>query len=241
MKIGKTWALSAAFLFAVAAGGALAQDSSNIRGEVRVSSTRGSGDGYFKESVPVIGLRRLADGAIQDILVTSDSRDSEVRRKEIHAMLEAAIRKADAAGVELVTGSFELTPVTLANYRELPLRMGRRSDTSEVAVVVKTKLAGPADSALKRIDGFIKAVPATGRSLVEKNGAMQLTIINPDQYRGPVVQLIAEESRRTSNAFGADYGVTVSGLDRHLVWNQASENEVFLYIPYSFTVLPKGA
>jgi hypothetical protein len=239
MKIGKTWAMSAALLLAVTAGGALAQDSSNIRGEVRVSAVRGSGDGYFKESVPVIGLRRLADGAIQDILVTSDSRDANVRRQEIHAMLEAAIRRADAAGVELVTGSFELTPVTLANYRELPLRMGRRSDTSEV--VVKTKLAGPADSALRRIDGFIKAVPATGRSLVEKNGAMQLTIVNPDQYRGSVIKLIAEESRRTSNAFGADYGVTVSGLDRHLVWNQASENEVFLYIPYSFTVLPKGA
>ena len=55
MKIGKTWAMSAALLPAVAAGGAVAQDSSNIRGEVRVSSTRGSGDGYFKESVAVVG------------------------------------------------------------------------------------------------------------------------------------------------------------------------------------------
>ena len=239
MKIGKTWALSAALMLAVTAGGAVAHDSSNIRGEVRVSSTRGSGDGYFKESVPVIGLRRLADGAIQDILVTSDSRDSEVRRQEIHAMLEATIRKADAAGLELVTGNFELTQVTLANYRALPLRSGRRSDTSEVAVTVKTRLTGPTDSAQSRIDGFIRGVPATGRSLIEKNGGLQLTIVNPDQYRGQVVQLIAEESRRTSGAFGADYGVTVSGLDRHLVWNQASENEVFLYIPYSFVVLPK--
>ncbi|WP_260582639.1 TonB-dependent receptor [Sphingopyxis sp. PET50] len=228
-------------MLAVTAGGAIAQDNSNIRGEVRVSAVRGSGDGYFKESAPVIGLRRLADGAIQDILVTSDSRDSELRRQEIHAMLEATIRKADAAGLELVTGNFELTKVTLANYRELPLRSGRRSDTSEIAVTVKTKLAGPADSAQSRIDSFIRSVPATGRSLIEKYGALQLTIVNPDQYRGQIIKLIADESRRASSAFGADYGVVVSGLDRHLVWNQASENEVFLYIPYGFTVQPKGA
>lgn len=240
MRIGKTWAMSAALLLAVAAGGAIAQDNSNISGEVRVSSVRGSGDGYFKDSAPVIGLRRLADGAIQDIRVTSDSRDSEVRRQEIHAMLEATIRKADAAGLELVTGNFELQKVTLANYRALPLRSGGRSDTSEIAVTVKTKLTGPADSAQARIDGFIKGVPATGRSLIEKYGALQLTIVNPDQYRGQIIKLIADESRRASSAFGADYGVTVSGLDRHLVWNQASENEVFLYIPYGFTVQPKG-
>lgn len=239
MKIGKTWLASAALVLAVAAGGAVAQDNSNIRGEVRVSASRG-GDGYFKESAPVIGLRRLADGAIQDISVTSDSRDLTVRRDEINAMLEAAIRKANAAGVELVTGNFELEAVTLANYRTLPVRAGRRSDTSEVVVTVKTKLSGPTDSAQARIDGFIKSVPATGRSLIEKNGVLQLTIVNPDQYRGQIVKLIADESRRASEAFGADYGVVVSGLDQHLVWNQASENEVFLYIPYRFTVQPKG-
>src|SRR3990167_1314497 len=196
------------------------KDDSNIRGEVVVTGQRASAD-YLSDEQTVVGLRRPADSAIQPVKFTSDSRG------------------ADAAGVEIVTGEFELTRVTLANYRDLAFRGGARPDTSEIAVYVKAKLGGSVGSAQSRIDNFVKAVPAEGRALMERRGALTLTIINPDQYRPEIVKLVAAEALKTAGAFGADYGVEVAGLNEQLIWAQASATEVFLYIPYRFTVRPK--
>lgn len=82
-------------------------------------------------------------------------------------------------------------------------------------------------------------MPPNGRALIEKNGGITLTIINPDQYRPEIVKLVAAEALKTAGAFGADYGVEVAGLNEQLIWAQASATEVFLYIPYRFTVRPK--
>ena len=219
-------------LAATLSGAALAQDD---MGEVIVTAQRTSAD-YYADEQPVIGLKRTADSAVQAVEITSDSREEDVRKREIQAMLEAAIKRASAAGVELVTGDFELVQVTLANYKELIFRSGNRPDTSEVGFFVKSKLAGSTGSAQTRIDNFITA---TGRSLIEKQGGLTLTIINPDQYRGQIVKLVSTEAIKYAGFFGADYGVDVSGLDQQLSWSQASGTEVFLYIPYRFSIKPK--
>ncbi|HMO77287.1 MAG TPA: TonB-dependent receptor [Sphingopyxis sp.] len=229
--------LMGAALFAAIAPAA-AQDNSNIQGEVVVTAQRASAN-YLSDEQTVVGLRRTADSAIQRVKFTSDSRDEDMRKREIHAMLEAAIRRADGAGVELVTGDFELTKVTLANYKDLIFGRGARPDTSEIGLFVKAGLAGSVGSAQGRIDNFVKAVPPNGRALMEKNGGITLTIINPDQYRPEIVKLVAAEALKTAGAFGPDYGVEVAGLNEQLIWAQASTTEVFLYIPYRFTVRPK--
>ena len=217
---------------------AFAQDNSNIAGEIVITAQRGSAV-YLDDAQPVIGLRRTADSAIQSAEINSDSREEDVRKREIHAMLEAAINRATDAGVELVTGDFQLKPITLANYRELIFQRGIRPDTSLVSFYVKSKLAGSTGTAQSRIDAFIKGVPATGRALMEKRGGLTLTIINPDQYRDAIVKLIAAESRKYAGFFGPDYGVEVTGLSEQLSWAQASGTEVFLYIPYRFSIKPK--
>ena len=232
----RAYLFSAALL--AAAMPVAAQDNSNIQGEVVVTAQRASAD-YLSDEQTVVGLRRTADSAIQRIRFTSDSRDEDMRKREIHAMLEAAIRRADGAGVELVTGDFELTKDTLANYKDLAFGRGQRPDTSEIGLFVKASLAGSVGGAQGRIDNFVKSVPPSGRALMEKGGGITLTIINPDQYRPEIVRLVAAEALKTASAFGADYGVEVAGLNEQLIWAQASATEVFLYIPYRFTVRPK--
>jgi hypothetical protein len=207
-------------------------------GEIIVTAQRASGD-YYDDEQPVIGLKRTADSAVQAVKITSDSREEDVRKREIQAMLEVAIKRASTAGVELVTGDFELVQVTLANYKNLIFKKGNRPDTSEVGFFVKSKLAGSTGNAQMRIDNFINGVPATGRSLIEKQGELTLTIINPDQYRDQIVKLVSAESIKYAGFFGADYGVEVGGLDQQLNWSQASGTEVFLYIPYRFSIKPK--
>ena len=207
-------------------------------GEIIVTAQRATGE-YYSDGQPVIGLRRQADSAVQDISINSDSRDELTRKREIHAMILSALDRAANAGVQLVTGNFELVTVTKANYNDLEFKAGKRPDTSQIDLMVKAKLEGSTGTAQKRIDDFIRDVPATGRALIDKNGELTLTIINPDQYRDQVLKLVAEGALHHAGFFGPDYGVEVSGLGEPLAWSQASNTEVFLYVPYRFIVKRK--
>lgn len=207
-------------------------------GEVVVTANRLNAR-YAQQDRPVVGLRRQADSAVMTISISSDSRDEATRKKEIYAMLQSAMDRAATAGVELVTGNFELVPVTKANYQELPLVWAGRPDTSRVDIMVKVKLAGSTTAAEKRIEDYVKSIPKSGRGAVDRTGSLTLTIIDPDQYRQAIVELVAADARRQAAVFGSDYAVQVSGIDGQLFWSQISGTEVFLYIPYRYTIVPK--
>ena len=216
-----------------------AQNTSTPKlGEIIVTGNRLNA-GYAQENRPVIGLRRQADSAVRTLSFSSDSRDEATRKKEIHTMLAAAIDKAAAAGVDLVVGNFELTPVTKGNYQELPLYGTGRVDTSKVDVLVKVKLAGSTVSASDRIDAFAKSLSRNGRGAIDQGGGLTLTIVNPDQYRDSIVKMVAEDARSRAAFFGPDYAVQVTGIDGQVFWSQVSGTDVFLYIPYRYLVVPK--
>ncbi len=207
-------------------------------GEVVVTANRLNAR-YSQQDRPVVGLRRQADSVVLSVSISSDSRDAADRKREIHAMVQSAIDRAASAGIELVTGNFELTPVTKANYQELPLYPAGRVDTSKVDLMIKTRLAGSATAAEQKLEAFIKAIPKSGRGVVDRAGVMTLTIVNPDQYRDTIVKLVAENARRYAAIFGADYAVQVSGVDGQIFWSQVSTTDVFLYVPYRYTIVPK--
>jgi len=229
----------AAAILGAATVPAIAQDANPPGlGEVVVTGNRLNAR-YAQQNRPVVGLRRQADAAVLQIAVASDSRDEATREREIHTMLLAALDRAGAAGVELVTGGFELVPVTRATYQDLPLGSAGRIDTSQANLMIKVKLAGSITAAEQRLDAFIKGIPRTGRGTVDKTGGLALTIVNPDQYRDAIVQLVADNARHYAAMFGPDYAVQVSGVDGQVFWSQISGTDVFLYVPYSYTIVPK--
>lgn len=207
-------------------------------GEVVVTANRLNAR-YAQQDRPVVGLRRQADSAVMSVSISSDSRDEADRKREIHAMLLSTLDRASAAGIEMVTGSFELVPVTKANYQELPLFGAGRVDTSQVSFMVKTRLAGSITNAEQKLSAFVKTVPKTGRGAIDKTSGVTLTIIDPDQYRGAIVKLVAENARAQAAVFGPEYAVQVSGIDGQVFWSQVSNTDVFLYIPYRYTIVPK--
>ncbi|TRW15179.1 SIMPL domain-containing protein [Glacieibacterium frigidum] len=232
-----------AFLFATALGVASvpvhAQDTKPPGlGEVLVTANRQNAP-YAWQDRPVVGLRRQADSAVVQVSFSSDARDAEVRKREIHAMLAAALDRAAGAGVELVTGGFDLTPVTKTGYQSLPLFSAGRVDTSQATLLVKVRLAGSTAAAGQRIDAFVKAIPRTGRGAVDRTGSLTLTIVDPDQYRDAIAKAVADDARRHAALFGSDYAVQVTGIDGQVVWSQVSPTEVFLHLPYRYTIVPK--
>jgi hypothetical protein len=210
---------------------------------------------------PVIGLKRQADSAVRNIEIVSDSREEAMRKREVQAMLLDAIDRAKQGGFSLVTGQLELVEVTRANWQDqFPELAGKAKPddeddgdydddenenqlayeddggTTTIRLKVKTRLDGSINNAQQKISGFVKSVPATGRSLIVPKGGLALTIINPDQYRDEIYKRIATGAKHAVSFYGPDYGVEVSGLDADVAWQQVSNTEVFLYIPYSFKV-----
>lgn len=97
--------------------------------EIIVTGSRREADDY-DASIPAIGLRRTADYAIQEVAVIGDTRETEKRREEIFQMVRGAIElAAKRPGIELATGEMVVEPLTLANYRNLPLATDGRPDT----------------------------------------------------------------------------------------------------------------
>ncbi|MFM5895640.1 MAG: hypothetical protein ACKOQM_14580 [Novosphingobium sp.] len=265
--------------FALVASPMLAQDgdsSGGGSGEIIVTASRRNEklpavmtQLPYLDKRPVTGLRRPADGVVRHIEIVSDSREAEMRRSEVQAMLLAALDRARKEGLSLVTGQLEVTEVTRENWKVLfPGLAGPDDkvddeddddnsssddeddnesgkvtptfeddgDTATIHLMVKTKLTGTIADAQHRITTFVKAVPATGRSLINQQGPLALTIIGPEQYRDEIYRRIAEASKHAGSFYGPEYGVTVTGLDREIAWAQVSNTEVFLYIPYGFTV-----
>lgn len=222
---------------------ALAQDGA---GAIIVTGSRvdrSDYDRFYDDDQSAIGLTRKADYFVTPIYVNSDSREANLRRDEVHAMLRAAFAGAKQEGLTLVAGNYSLKPVTAADIEDLPLGRGLRPDTTRVTVYAQVPVdarssGATVDDIERRIAAFAKSVPVTGRSYIE-TGSTSLAINNPDQYRGAVVKAIADESKRYAAMFGSDYGVEIRGLDSELYFNQASETEVFLYIEHSFIISPK--
>jgi len=229
-----------AFLLLLGAAGAAGAQQPTGAAEIVVTAMKRTG--VPEAPVPAIGLRRVADFAVQAVTITGDTRDPARRHDEIFAMIKGAIQLAQQRGdIELATGTLVVEPLTLANYRNLTLKDGDRADSEEATFLIKTRLAGGADAkaALERIDAFIKAVPAVGRAELQHQGELTLSVVAPDQYRVAIIDLVAADARTTAGKLGPDYAVEAKGLDRPVEWTRASLTEVFLYLPYSYSVVPK--
>lgn len=259
----KALALAVLGCLALVSSPLLAQDDDSSNNEIIVTGSlnRLSRPGAIIQPPPVIGLKRIADSAVRTIEIISDSREEAMRKREVQAMLLDAIDRAKRDGFSLVTGQFELVEVTRANWQDqFPALAGKEDSTGDdeddddddngkappafedsgstatAHLKVKTKLNGSIGSAQQKINAFVKSVPATGRSQIEQKGQLALTIINPEQYRDEIYRRIATGSQHAATFYGPDYGLDVTGLDKSIAWKQVSNTEVFLYIPYEFSV-----
>ena len=230
--------LSVCLACAVWPAAAMAEDDGMA--EVIVTATRRDSDG-FDERVPAVGLKRIADFAVQEVSITGDTRDAGKRIAEVYQMIENAIRLAPKHGVQLAYGQRTVEPLTLQNYKTLALSGAGRPDTSRAVFLIKVPLGGTMSGVVaeKKIAEFIKAVEPVGRAEFGNADDLTLSVVAPDQYRGAVADAIAADARTMAAKLGPDYGVEIEGLNRPVELTRASLSEVLLYIPYKLVVVPK--
>jgi hypothetical protein len=192
---------------------------------------------------PLFGVVRKADFVAFQVSFISDTRDGNARKEEVFGMISAALAKAKAAGYEIATGSFVLIPVTLNNYREIPLQWAGREDTSKADLYIKMPLTGSIAETEKSVKSFIGQLSGKGRGTIQKGGGRLLAIRNPELYRASIIAMIAEDAKANAAIFGPDYRASVEGLDKAVAWNKANEDvtdvNVFLYVPYSYRIFAR--
>ena len=103
----------------VVASAASAQDLLNQ--EVVVTAQRVEQDDY-SDFMPAVGLRRQADFLVQEVTIRGDTRDPRERAKEMRSMLRKAVEMASKSGVELATGVYIVTKLTVDGIEDLELK-----------------------------------------------------------------------------------------------------------------------
>lgn len=223
----------AAALTICAVSPALAQED-----EIVVTGTRlNAFAGY---AIPHIFLKRRADFAIVELEVRSDTRDFSARREEMRQALRNLQNRA-GGGISLALVDDDagiVRPFTMAAAEEL-IRGDRRPDTSVLTIRLRTPVG--ADDNLegihRRIEQFVEAAPKPGRVEMETGGT-ELTLLNPEQYRAPLLRDMIVDGRATADALGSGYGVQLQGLERQVAWHRTGDLELTLFIPYALSAAP---
>ena len=193
--------------------------------------------------VPGKHLRRPADNLMIRVQIVNDSREADQREDEIHKTLLAAISAAAKnSNIELstVTDSGFVIPLTKANYR-IDLEGGSRPDTSQTFFRAKSAVPssiGDGEALVIELRRFVSQLKMIGRTQVFVDGDVEVSIVNPDQYREQAIRLFAEDVRSVTSALGEDYRVVVNGIDKPIEWARAGSLTVAIYIPYEYMVVP---
>src|SRR4051812_34307479 len=172
-------------LACLAGGAAFGQESLE---EVVVTGSRSEG------SVPGTSLKRPGDFILLTVQVSNDSRDEKTRKDEITATLRAMLAAAAKdRNIELsVIGDNNLVLPLKLDSATLSLVNGKRPDTSETTISVKTRIpstVGNSSALVARLRDFATGIKPSGRTMVDSDGDFEISIVNPSQYRDRVVEL----------------------------------------------------
>lgn len=198
-----------------------------------------------KTVVPGAILKRPADFLLQRVKISNDTREEKVRKEEILdtlRQLSNAVAKDKGLELALLADYRTVVPLKI-EVAALRMTQGSRVDTSDLIVCLKTKVVpGAANAAalFAKLKGFPKTVKPTGRSAIESIGEIEVTIVNPMQYREQVIKLYAADSKLVTSSLGQEYRVVTKGIDRQLQWMRDGLVDVNVFIPYEYDVIPSN-
>ena len=201
--------------------------------EVVVTGARISGDDY--SAIPAGVLQRRADFLVQRIRLTNDTRVEEARIRELHQTIRDMV--GDAAkkpGIALSYGDEFLIPISASATEVVLSAGGKRPDTSSASIYVKMALAEKDNvpAAIANLTAFIKKARISGRTEIEPEGDVGLSLVTPEKYRYDIIGKITEDARKLREAVGSKCRIQLSGLANRVSWQRSDVSELTLYIPY---------
>ncbi len=200
---------------------------------------------YAESSPPAQRVVRKGDYLLLKVLISNDTREEKQRETEIHKTLLAAIQKASRTpNIQLssVTDNDFVIPLRESNHR-IELGLGKRPDTSVAYFRVKAAIdpdAADGEALVVALRRFVSDLKMEGRTTVEVKGDVEISIVDPSQYRPRIIELMAQDVKAVTAALGGDYRVVLSGIDRPVKWARLGSLDVTVFIPYEYLVLPSS-
>jgi hypothetical protein len=208
--------------------------------EIVVTGIRASSDDFFE--IPTVTITKKADFLVQKIRLVNDSRSPDLRKSEIVNTINMLIKAAKKQKyIEISYGEGFLEPIQLDDESLELLDERGKQDSSYINIFVKVKFEKnvSAKSQIGNLRAFIKDSTLVGRTLIEENGDIGLSIVEPQKYRYEILKAIATENQAMQKAMGAQCEVSIKGLEGRVFWERVSVGELMLYIDYSTTVTCK--
>ncbi len=235
----------AMLLSPVAAAPAWAQEADDA---IVVTATRYT-ERYEEFAVPHVTLVRRADAAAMSLTISSDTRDAAARRTELNEALRGLARLGNSQVTlglyqedsDQQEGRARIVAFSIEDALE-SLRPGGRADTSQVTIILRTPIRAEdtLESVEARLGAFRQGAPRPGR-VEYLSHEIELVLVNPPQYRAPVIAAITEDANTITRGLGASYGVRLEGLENPIAWKRAGDLDLKLFVPYRMVVLPAGA
>jgi len=204
-----------------------------------VTATRSAGQSY-----PGITYTKKGDFLLLSLLLSNDTREEKLRRDEVHQTLLKAIKlskKNPRIELSVIQNSFVI-PLTRDNYK-MELSSGSRPDTSQIEVRVKTNILPGDENPSKLITAlreFSELLPVVGRVEIDVLDDVDVSVVNPNQYREKLIQLIMRDIQKVTSGLGDDYRAVITGMGQTVQWVKSGAINLTLYLDYSYVVIPKN-
>jgi hypothetical protein len=194
-------------------------------------------------TMPGTFLRKTGDYLLLQVNVTNDTREAPARKDEIYATLRTALAAANKDGsIELsVIDENDLVIALKVDSATVVLRNGDRPDTSATRISVKTKIppqGANGQALISKLKDFVSGIKVTGRTKLDPDGDVDISIVAPHRYRAEIITLFAQDAKNITASLGDDYKIVASGIDRPVRWVRMGLLELALFVPYKFDVLP---
>ena len=194
-------------------------------------------------TMPGTFLRKTGDYLLLQVSVTNDTREAQARKDEIYETLRTALAAANRDGsIELsVVDENDLVIALKVDSATVVLRNGDRPDTSATRISVKTKIpqqGANGQALISKLKDFVSGIKVTGRTRLDRDGDVDISIVAPHRYRAEIITLFAQDAKNITAALGDDYKIVATGIDRPVRWVRMGLLELALFVPYKFEVLP---
>jgi hypothetical protein len=226
--------MAALVLSGVATGAAV---ESQPLEEIMVTGSRRTGEVVVP--LPAVTIRKRADFLVQAVSISNDTRDAKSRKSETYQTLRGLVQAAARVpGLSLAFQKGVLIPITEKDYQVPLTDDGDRDDASHAMIYVKLALTPQTDvaQAITTLEAFVSDAKMVGRTSLESQGDVALSVISPERYRGEVIAAIAQSVKELRSALGDRCRINVGDFSRRLQWQRSEVSELTLYLPYDLRV-----
>ncbi len=195
-----------------------------------------------RDDMPGTVLKRNGDYLLLPVTIVNDSRLEDQRHDEIYKTLRKLLDSAKRNGIEIgvIVDERFIRPLTGDDYKIPLVENERRPDTSRATIRVSAPLKQSSDPGkqIARLRSFVEDASVVGRTELVFEEDVEVSLLDPGQYRNEIIRLVAEDIKRVTASLGPDYRIRLEAIDRQVKWVRSGLSEVTLYIPYAYEVLP---